>query len=71
MKPSPAFTLGIRHAREGVARPPVHLTPEERREWRAGWYGFTPGPDEPIREKRWSLSPIKSAGSSAINARRG
>ena len=68
--PSPAFILGVRHAREGIARPPSYLSPEERRDWRAGWFGLTPGPDEPIREKRWSPSPIKSAGSSASNARK-
>jgi hypothetical protein len=70
VKPSPAFTLGVRHAREGVSRPPAHLTPEQRREWRAGFYGFTPGPSEPIKGMRWSPSPIKSAESSAKSARR-
>lgn len=66
-----ARALGERHARMGIARPPVHLTPEQRREWRAGWYGFTDAPKQPIREKRWSPSPIKSAGSSAISAPKG
>lgn len=66
-----AFLLGVRHAREGIACPPAHLTPEERREWRAGWFGFTSAPDEPIREKRWNPSPVKSGASSASNARKG
>jgi hypothetical protein len=33
--------LGQRAAQEGTTTPPDHLTADERREWRAGFYGLT------------------------------
>ncbi len=33
--------LGERAAQEGTSTPPPYLTPDERREWRAGFYGLT------------------------------
>lgn len=55
-----ARALGERHARMGIARPPVHLTPEQRREYRAGFYGLpdsTSTPPEPMRYQTWKPSP--------------
>lgn len=44
--------LGERAAQEGSTTPPGYLTADERREWRAGFYGFTEATTAPAPAPR-------------------